>query len=72
MNPEIKKDIEIRFVYHAPKPEQLPKYQELRDMGKALAIFIATNVPDSREQALALTHLEDTIMWANAGIARRS
>ena len=27
-------------------------------------------VPQGRERALALTKLEETIMWANAGIAR--
>lgn len=27
-------------------------------------------VPDGREKSLALTHLEETVMWANAGVAR--
>jgi hypothetical protein len=26
--------------------------------------------PDSREKSLAITHLEDAVMWANASIAR--
>lgn len=30
-----------------------------------------TLVPESREKSLAVTHLEETIMWANATIARR-
>jgi hypothetical protein len=29
-------------------------------------------VPDSREKSLAITHLEEAVMWANAGIARES
>jgi hypothetical protein len=27
--------------------------------------------PESREQSLAITHLEQATMWANAAIARR-
>lgn len=64
-------DINRRFTYHPPKPGQPEKYQRLRDEAKALALRIAELVPDSREQALALTALEECVMWANAGIARR-
>lgn len=63
-------DLEKRFTYHAPTPDQIPKYQELRDTAKDLAYRINELVPQSREQSLALTHLEQAIFWANAGIAR--
>lgn len=65
-------EIDLRFTYHAPKEGQPEKYVELRDAGHALAMLIDSRVPESREQALAITHLEQCIMWANAGIARRS
>jgi len=29
------------------------------------------NTPESREQSLAITALEEAVMWANAAIARR-
>lgn len=66
MNPVI----ENNFKYHAPKPGQAEMYVTLRDKGKELAYLIDTLCPKSRETALALTNLEQAIMWANASIAR--
>lgn len=63
-------DIENRFTYHAPNEEQQQKYQHLRLAAKVLARDINELVPDSREKSLAMTHLEDAVMWANAAIAR--
>lgn len=63
-------DIETRFTYHPPSPEQIPVFQEIRDAAKALATRLNELVPNGREKSLAVTHLEDTVMWANAGIAR--
>ena len=65
-------ELNTRFTYHSPTTDQIPKYGELRDRGRELAMLIAELVPSSREQSLAFTHLEQAIMWANAGIARRS
>ena len=62
--------IERAFTYHAPKPDQIPRYQYIRDTGKELATYIDSNCPNSREKSLALTKLEETVMWANASIAR--
>ena len=58
------------FVYHAPKDDQPDRYVVIRDKGKELAMTICENTPQSREQSVALTQLEDVIMWANAAIAR--
>lgn len=65
-------ELDTRFTYHTPKEGQPEKYQKLRAHAKDLAIMICNEVPDSREQSLALTKLEEAIFWANAGIARRS
>lgn len=62
--------IEHNFKYHAPKPGQAERYVALRDAAKALALLIVDSSPSSREQSLALTKLEEVVMWANAGIAR--
>ncbi len=62
--------IEKAFTYHAPKAGQPEKYEELRDMAKTFALLINTLCPDSREKSLAITKLEECIMWANASIAR--
>lgn len=67
-------DAEIirRFTYHAPGDEQRTKYERLRTEAAAFAFLIRELVPESREQALALTKLEEAVMHANSGIARRS
>lgn len=59
-----------RFTYHAPKDDQAERYEMLRDMARALADAVDIECPPSREKALALTKLEECVMWANAAIAR--
>ena len=63
-------DIEKNFTYHAPKEGQPEKYRALRDTAKEFALLIDSACPDSREKSLAITKLEECIMWANASIAR--
>lgn len=63
-------DLDNIFTYHAPKADQPKRYEELRSHAKALAVDIVKFCPESRERSLALTKLEESIMWANAAIAR--
>ena len=65
-------DLEKRFTYHASKPGQPEIYTMLREQAKDLAYNILANCPESRERSLAITKLEEVIMWANASIARDS
>ncbi len=58
------------FTYHAPKGDQAERYTKLREKAKELATDFVTNCPESRELSLALTYLEQAVMWANAAIAR--
>lgn len=58
------------FQYHKPKDGQSVRYINLRDQARSFAIAIAENTPPSREQSLALTKLEEAVMFANAAIAR--
>ena len=62
-------EIENTFSYHKPFGSQPQRYEHLRTMAKNLAYNIHTSCPPSRERSLALTHLQETIMWANASIA---
>lgn len=62
--------IENNFKYHAPKGDQQKKYETLRDEGKKMAYLIHDLCPSSREQSIAMTNLEQTVMWANAAIVR--
>lgn len=62
--------IENAFAYHAPQPGQAEKYIEIRAKAKELAYLLDELCPNSREKSVAMTHLETTMMWANASIAR--
>lgn len=70
MKPYVNEQFENNFKYHAPKEGQTDKYQLLREKGKQLAYLINGNCPPSIETSLALTKVEEAIMWANASIAR--
>lgn len=59
-----------RFTYHAPKKDQVPRYNEIRETFFSVALGLQQNCPPSRELSLALTKLEEACMWANAAIAR--
>lgn len=63
-------DLAKRFTYHRPQGDQPERYAALREDAHLLARLIVVLTPPSREQSLALTHLEDAVMWANASIAR--
>ena len=63
-------DLENRFTYHPPSNRQAETYEALRAIALNYARTIDQQCPDSREKSLALTHLEQAVMWANAAIAR--
>ena len=64
------RDLDNRFTYHAPKEGQPEVYEAIRAAGRQLAELVNEKVPDGREKSLAVTHIEDAVMWANAALAR--
>lgn len=52
------------YAYHKPSTDGLEKIQRLREWFSCLHDHILSEAPDSRERAVALTHLETTAMWA--------
>lgn len=62
--------IENAFTYHAPKEGQPEQYAAIRAKAKDLAYYLDCVAPNCREKSLAMTKLEETVMWANAAIAR--
>ena len=64
------KEIEKRFTYHAPKDGQPQKYEDIRRNAQWFAELLNQLCPESREKSLAMTALEEAVMWANASIAR--
>lgn len=62
-------DLEKIFTHHMPVNDQAERYNILRDAAKDLAYLIQDHCPDSREKSLAITNLQQAVMWANASIA---
>lgn len=62
-------DIDNVFTYHAPFGDQADRYVAIREAAKWFAELIVKSTPVSREQSLALTKLQESVMWANASIA---
>lgn len=69
IHPATLKDLEMRFTYHAPTPNQQARYVAIRAEIHALARFICERAPQSRELSTALTHLTQVMMLTNAAIA---
>lgn len=64
-------DLNNRFSYHAPSTEDVADtHEDIRQECQNLATFIVLYTPESREQSLAVTKLEEVMYWANAAIAR--
>jgi len=70
MTKATQREIDNRFTYHAPDDEKVVKHQAIRNGGKELAELIDALVPEGREKSLAVTKVEEAVMWANAGLAR--
>lgn len=66
----LSKQIENRFTYHPPLPDQPERYKKIRDKAKEFAYLLANECPTSRELSTALTKLDEVVMFANAAIAR--
>lgn len=64
-------DLENRFAFHPAKTLTTQNaHGSVRNQCLVLAKYINETVPEGREKSLAITHLEEAMMWANAGIAR--
>ena len=64
------KTIQHNFTHHPPKGDQVSRYTLIRGSARACAGTVNRCAPDSREKSLAMTKLEEAVMWANAAIAR--
>lgn len=59
-----------RFTYHPPKGDQVQRYETIRAEAMRFAEYIDALAAPSRERSLAMTKLEESVMWANAAVAR--
>lgn len=63
-------ELDHRFDFHRATPITAPAYESIRAICKEAARQILSRTPESREQSLAVTHLEEAMFWANAAVAR--
>ena len=66
-----KSDLDTRFTSHLLTEGQQMRCVEIRERAGELAHLIVDTTPESREQSVALTKLDEVVFWANAAIARR-
>lgn len=60
------------FTYHPPKGGQSEHYKRLREEAHAFASHVNTLCPESREKSIAITKIQEAVMFANAAIAIHS
>lgn len=66
-------DIANRFAFHAAATqEKRDAHTSIRQQCRQLADFLNEQLPEGREKALAITHLEEVMFWGNAAIARQT
>lgn len=68
----LNEDLENRFKFHPADELKKERHEAVRENCLELAKFIENVMSDCREKSLAITKLEEVMMWANAGIARNS
>lgn len=64
-------ELAIRFTFHPVQPGQAERYEAIRAKALEFATLVVDLTPESREQSLAITAIEDAVYAANAAIARR-
>jgi hypothetical protein len=62
-------EIEDLFTYHAPKPGQPERYDNIRQAAKHLAKVIIANTPEGADQIQSILAVRSATMFANASIA---
>lgn len=63
------KEMSVTFKHHKFNDEQTEKSNAIRDAATDLEAVIALRCAKSREKSLAMTKLEECVMWANKAIA---
>lgn len=62
-------DVENRFGFHPATAQTGPQHDAVRAAYRAMARYLVETLPGGRHQALAITSLQESMMWANAAIA---
>ena len=65
-----RKDLERRIKPHQPDRDALDRIAQMHRFALDFSIGVLQMVPDGHEKEQALINIEQTLFWANAGIAR--
>jgi hypothetical protein len=57
------------FTYHAPTPEQLVAYNDIRQSAKIYAETVNKHVPECADKTAAMRKIRESVMAANLAIA---
>lgn len=60
--------LERSLTYSKPNEDQVARILRLREAAKVFGASIETEGKPSREQSLAITKLEEALMWATKGV----
>ncbi len=61
---EQKRKLHYSLTNHKPDEDSLIKIEEFREYSKSFGDKIIELCPDGRYKSIALTNLEETVMWA--------
>jgi hypothetical protein len=62
-------DVENRFGFHPATAQTGPMHDDVRSAFLAMARMLVKTIPGGRHQELALTALQESMMWSNAAVA---
>jgi len=63
-------DLDNRFKFHPANVDTGKIHDQIRDLHRDVAHKLNFLLDDGREKSLAITKLEESMMWANASVAR--
>lgn len=64
-------DLVNRFSFHPADERKREIHDRIRDLHLQTALVMSEIVPPGRELSSCLTRLEESMFWANAGVARK-
>jgi hypothetical protein len=64
-----RQDVIDAFTFQQPTGDTRPRYEAITAACRELALVLFDNVPECPERTLALRHIQEGRMMANAGIA---
>ncbi len=62
-------DLAWIFTYHKPDPDDISRYNKLREAAAAFAEVVVAETPPGEDQSVAVRKIREAVMTANAAVA---